>query len=71
MTNSYTLRAGDLVEYDGQPCRVVRVNECAAVIEVIQPPRNFTTRFGKTVTFKPKPKLQRMSANAIIPILNR
>ena len=71
MTNSFTLRAGDLVEYAGQPCRVVRVSESAAVVEVIQKPRTITPRFGKPVTIQPAPKRERISANSEIPILNR
>jgi hypothetical protein len=71
MTNSYTLRAGDLVDYAGQPCRVIKVSESAAVVEVIQKPRTITPRFGKPVTFRPRPKLERISPNSEIPILNR
>ena len=71
MTNSFTLRAGDLVEYAGQPCRVVRVSESAAVVEVIQKPRTITPRFGKPVTIQPAPKRDRISPNSEIPILNR
>ena len=71
MTNSYTLRAGDVVEYAGQPCRVIRVTESAALVAVIQKPRTITPRFGKPVTIQPKPKLERISANSEIPILNR
>ncbi len=71
MTNSFTLRAGDLVEYAGQPCRVVRVSESAAVVEVIQPKRTITPRFGKPVTIQPAPKRDRISPNSEIPILNR
>jgi len=71
MINTYTLRAGDVVEYAGQPCRVVRVSDCAAVVEVIQKPRTITPRFGKPVTFQPAPKLDRISPQSEIPILNR
>ena len=71
MTNTYTLRAGDLVEYAGQPCRVIRVNESAAVVAVIQKPRTITPRFGKPVTIQPSPKLEHISPNACVPILNR
>jgi hypothetical protein len=71
MTNSYTLRAGDLVQYAGQPCRVVRVSESAALVEVIQKPRTIIPRFGKPVTIQPRPKLERISPNSEIPILKR
>ena len=71
MTNTYTLRAGDLVEYAGQPCRVIRVNASAAVVAVIQKPRTIRPRFGKPVTVQPKPKHAWISAQSEIPILNR
>ena len=71
MKNSYTLRPGDLVEYAGQPCRVLRVSDCAAVVEVIQKPRTITPRFAKPVTIQPAPKLDRISPQSEIPILNR
>jgi hypothetical protein len=71
MTNIYTLRAGDVVEYAGQPCRVIRVTESAAVVAVVQKPRTITPRFGKPVTIQPAPKLERISATSSLPILNR
>ena len=71
MTNIYTLRAGDLVEYAGQPCRVIRVTESGALIAVEQKPRTITPRFGKPVTIQPRPKLERISPQSEIPILNR
>ena len=71
MTNIYTLRAGDVVEYAGQPCRVIRVTESAAVVAVVQKPRTITPRFGKPVTIQPAPKLDRISATSALPILNR
>ena len=71
ITNLYTLRAGDVVEYAGQPCQVIRVTESAAVVAVIQKPRTITPRFGKPVTIQPSPKLERISPESQIPILNR
>ena len=71
MTNHYTLRTGDVVEYAGQPCRVIRVSDSAALVAVIQKPRTITPRFGKPVTIQPRPKLERISPNSEIPILNR
>jgi hypothetical protein len=71
MTNIYTLRAGDIVRYAGQSCRVVRVTESAAVVAVVQKPRTITPRFGKPVTIQPSPKLERISPNSEIQILNR
>ena len=69
--NSYTLRAGDVVQYAGQPCRIIRVNDCAALVAVIQKPRTITPRFGKPVTIQPKPKHERISPQSEIPILDR
>ncbi len=71
MTNIYTLRAGDVVEYAGQPCRVLRVNDCAAVVAVSVKPRTITPRFGQPVTLQPAPKHAWISPNSEIPILNR
>ena len=71
MTNIYTLRAGDVVEYAGQPCRVVRVSDSAAVVAVVQKPRTIVPRFGKPVTIQPSPKLERISPNSELSILNR
>ena len=70
MTNIYTLRAGDIVEYAGQPCRVLRVTESAAVVAVVRKPRTITPRFGKPVTIQPAPKHAWISPNSEIPILN-
>jgi len=71
MTNIYTLRAGDCVIYAGQRCQVVRVTESAAVVAVVQKPRTITPRFGRPVTIQPRPKLERISTQSEIPILNR
>jgi hypothetical protein len=71
MTNIYTLRAGDIVQYAGQPCQVIRVTDCAAVVAVVQKPRTITPRFGKPVTIQPAPKLERISTTSALPILNR
>ncbi len=71
MNNIYTLRTGDMVQYAGQPCRVLRITDCAAVVAVVRPPRQFTTLAGKTVRLQPSPKLERSSSNSEIPILNR
>jgi hypothetical protein len=71
MTNTYTLRAGDCVIYAGQRCQVIRVTESAAVVAVVQKPRTITPRFGQPVTIQPRPKLERISPQSEIPILNR
>jgi hypothetical protein len=68
---THRLRAGDLIRFEGQPCRVLRVSECAAVIAVTKAPREFTTLFGVTVKIQPKPALVRICADSEVPILNR
>ena len=71
MTTSFRLRAGDLIDYDGQACRVVSVSDSSAVVAVTRPPRSFTTLFGVAVHIQPKPALVRISPNSEVPILNR
>ena len=65
------LHAGDRIAYAGQVCEVIRVTESAAVVALPRPARTFTTLFGKTVTIQPSPKLERISPNSCVPILNR
>ena len=67
----FRLRAGDLIRYEGQPCRVLRVTDSSAVVAITRPPRDFTTLFGVRVHIQPKPALVRISPNSEIPILNR
>jgi hypothetical protein len=69
--HTFRLRAGDVVRYGGQHCPVIRVSECAAVIAITKPAREFTTLFGVRVSIKPKPALVRLSPNSEIPILKR
>jgi hypothetical protein len=52
-------------------CRIIRVSDCAAVVAVVQKPRTIVPRFGKPVTIQPAPKLERISPQSEIPILNR
>ena len=68
---SHPLRAGDLIEYAGQHCRVLRVSDCAAVVVVARPARDFVTLFGVRVRIQPKPSLVRISCESEVPILNR
>ena len=65
------LRAGDVIEFERQPCRVLRVSEAAAVIAVTRPARDFVTLFGKRVHLQPKPALVRICADSACPILSR
>jgi hypothetical protein len=67
----FRLRAGDLIQFAGQSCRVVRVTDSSAVVAVTRPPREFTTLFGVAVRIQPKPSLVRISPNSEVPILNR
>lgn len=70
-TEIFRLRAGDLIRYEGKPCRVLRVTDASAVVAVTKPARAFTTRFGVTVQLQPRPALVRISSNSEVPILNR
>ena len=67
----FRLRAGDVILHQGRPCPIVRVTDCAAVVAVQRPPREFTTLFGKRVRLQPRPALVRISPNSEVPILNR
>jgi hypothetical protein len=70
-TESFRLRAGDLIRYEGKPCRVLRVTESSAVVAVTKQPREFTTLFGVRVRIQPKPAIVRISPESEVPILNR
>ena len=67
----FRLRANDVIRFDGRLCRVVRVNESAAVVIMNRPVRNFKTRFDQPVRFQPAPALFRISPNSESEILNR
>ena len=71
MTSETYLQTGDVIAYAGQICRVVKVSESWATVAIKRPARTFTTIFGKTVTLQPKPKLDHISPNSCVPILNR
>jgi hypothetical protein len=66
----FRLRAGDVFKLDDRFCRVIRVNECSAVVIMNQPVRDFKTRFDKPVRFQPPPKMFRISPDAEVEILN-
>ena len=65
------LRAGDVIRYDNRLCRVIRVNDCAAVVIMNRPARVFKTRFDKPVRFEQPPAMFRISPQAEVEILNR
>jgi hypothetical protein len=67
----FRLRAGDVIRFNGRLCRVIRVNDCAAVIIMNQSIRDFKTRFDKPVRFQPPPAQFRISAQSECEILNR
>jgi hypothetical protein len=67
----FRLRAGDVIRLSDRLCRVIRVNECAAVVIMNRPVRDFKTRFDKPVRFQAPPALFRISPYSVVPILNR
>ena len=67
----FRLRVGDVIRHDGRLCRVIGVNECAAVVIMNRPVRQFKTRFDKPVSFQPPPALFRIASNSEVEILNR
>ena len=69
--HQFRLRVGDVVRLDKRLCRVIRVNECAAVLLMRQPARQFKTRFDRPVRFERPPALVRIWSNSDIEILNR
>ena len=71
LRRSFRLRAGDVIRFNGRLCRVIRVNECAAVVIMNRPIRDFKTRFDKPVRFQPPPALFRISPESEVEILNR
>ena len=66
----FRLRAGDVFRSGGKLCRVLRVNECAAVVIMNRPVRDFKTRFDKPVRFTPPPAMFRISPQSEVEILN-
>ena len=66
----FRLQAGDVIRYGGRLGRVIRVNECSAVIIMNRPVRVFKTRFDKPVRFQPPPAVFRISPQSEVEILN-
>ena len=66
----FRLHAGDVIRFNGRLCRVLRVNDCAAVILMNRPVREFKTRFDKPVRLQPSPAVFRISPNSEAEILN-
>ena len=68
----FRLRSGDVLRLaDGKLCRLIRVNECAAVVIMSRPVRDFKTRFDKPVRFQPPPLVFRICSDSETEILNR
>ena len=67
----FRLRVNDIIRIGGRLCRVIRVTECAAVVIMNRPAREFTTRFDKHVRFQPSPTTFRISSDSEVEILNR
>ena len=67
----FRLRVNDVIRIGRKLARVIRVNECAAVVVLNQRLREFSTRFDKQVRFQPPPITFRISANTETEILNR
>ena len=67
----FRLTAGDVFRFDNRLCRVLRVNECAAVVLMNRPVREFETRFHGPVKFQPPPRMFRISPQSEVEILNR
>ena len=71
LQHPFRLRAGDVIRSGNKLCRVIRVTECAAVVLMNRPTREFKTRFDRPVRFTPPPTTFRISPNAETEILNR
>ncbi len=67
----FRLRAGDVFRFENRLCRVIRVNDCAAVVVMNRPVREFKTRFDKPVRFTLPPATFRISPQSEVEILNR
>ena len=70
LRHPFRLHAGDVFRLNGRLCRVIRVNECAAVVMMNRPMRDFKTRFEKPVRFQPPPATFRISPQSEVEILN-
>jgi hypothetical protein len=70
LSHPFRLHAGDVIRFNDRLCRVIRVNECAAVIIMNRPARDFKTRFDKPVRFIPPPAIFRISPQSEVEILN-
>lgn len=67
----FRLRAGDVIRIARKLGRVMRVNDCSAVVIINKPERVFKTRFDKAVQFQPSPGTVRISPHSEVQVLNR
>lgn len=65
------LREGDVVDYYGVKAKVVRVSDCSADLELPRRPREIVTRDGESRTVMGGARIERISPNSELPILNR
>ena len=70
LPHPFRLHAGDVIRIDHRLCRVLRVNDCAAVVLMNRSVRAFKTRFDKPVRFQPAPAVFRISPQSEVEILN-
>ncbi len=69
--HKFRLRVNDVIRVDGRLGKVIRVTDCAAVVLINRPVRQFTTRFDKHVRLQPSPVLVRICSNSDTEVLNR
>ena len=69
--HKFRLRVNDVIRVDGRLGRVIRVTDCAAVVLIKRPVREFTTRFDKRVRLQPSPVLVRICSNSETEVFNR
>jgi hypothetical protein len=69
-TYPFRLRANDVIRIGDRLGRVIRVTECAAVVVMNRPAREFVTRFDKRVRLQPSPIMFRIAANSDVEIVN-
>ena len=67
---AHGLTPGDVIKFDRRLCRVIRVNDCAAVVLMNRPVKQFKTRFDRAVRFQPPPAVFRISSQSEVEVLN-
>jgi hypothetical protein len=65
----FRLRPNDVVRFGDRLGRIIRVTDCAAVVLMNRPVREFVTRFDKPVRLQPSPLIFRISVNSEIEII--